>query len=251
MAESVHYFLSNQGLTANTAVRAFGLASLGTIRSDSCIDNRSMPKGLHLIVDTGIVADRAGIGGITLFGTSRIRHFGLVLVPLCFDGYGLAGEFLITDGTVHDVIVGAVNSTCGLNFVLNDGLTFGVAESVDHFLLQQNFAADRAVLTFGLAGLGAGRLHLSVDCFHMNASPNAIYVFERGRRGSGSLKSGSLKIRPVRIFCLGRRDGYCIVLSIFAAILCYLIGFRLRTIRNDYLARSGRINICAEVLSVS
>ena len=182
MTGSIH-LVSNVGVaTGSTSIG--GVACLGAGRGGHdafvavtmCGDSNGLASELS-------ATDRAVhyiiIGAV--FGTGGC-HFvlndGLPFgVAKCIGGDGLTSELHLTHRTVLHAIIGAGIGTISGGLILNHRLTRFVAESIDHFLLHQNFVTDRAVLTFGQAGLGAGRLYFGIFSFHMNAGPNAVLIF--------------------------------------------------------------------------
>ena len=211
MALGRDLFLGNEYSIADGAVLAFGQTSLRAGRSLCCIDYfcvagrgdlfhtgenritngalrtgcmtslgagsgpfRNFNRGMPGCIDgfgLGCIANCAGVGLDTGILTGR-RGRDLALIP----AVALGGDlFLCFDHRSADRAAGTVRQA-GIGagrFLARNGF-FLVAGRGNHFLRNENFVADGAVLTLSLAGFRAGRLNGSINGLDMPLSLNGL-----------------------------------------------------------------------------
>ena len=211
MALGRDLFLGNEYSIADGAVLAFGQTSLRAGRSLCCIDYfcvagrrdlfhtgedcltngalrtgfmtslgagsglfRNFNRGMPGCIDRfglGCIANCAGVGLDTGILTGR-RGRDLALIP----AVALGGDlFLCFDHRSADRAAGTVRQA-GIGagrFLARNGF-FLVAGRGNHFLRNENFVADGAVLTLSLAGFRAGRLNGSINGLDMALSLNGL-----------------------------------------------------------------------------
>ena len=172
MAESVNdLFLAAQLFAANGAIDDFVIgAGLGAACRYFVLANGfafGMTECFDFFIRC-IVAAGAGIVGIpTDLGTRcRFCFVMLEIMPECINDLFLAAQLFAADGAVNDFVIRAGLGTACRYFVLTNGLTFGMTESIS-VLNAANFA---------FSGFGASCRAAAMACFVVDLVAAAAFV---------------------------------------------------------------------------
>ena len=170
MAGRRDFFHTGEDRLTNGTLRTGFMTSLGAGSGPFRNFNRGMPGCIDCF-GLDCIANCAGVGLDTGILTGR-RGRDLALIPavalggdlfLCFDHCSANRAA----GTVRQAGIGAGR------FLARNGF-FLVAGRGNHFLRNENFVADGAVLTLSLAGFRAGRLNGSINGLDMPLSLNGL-----------------------------------------------------------------------------
>ena len=154
--------------------------------------------------------NRAGLSTGCIHGSS-----GGVLVTGCWDGDSLAVGFNTTDGTIGNIVIGAVGIAISSDFILNYDIAMGMAAGIRVGVLV-GVAADRAgvggVAAGGTGGGGySGRVIMAIGFTLSFATDGA------------SLGSGAGCIDPIMTRC---HDNLCILMATDGTCIGGLTVFR-------------------------
>ena len=158
---SRNFFLSNKHFVADRAMFAFGLAGCGAGSFNGFVNHLGMTRSRNNL-GLCFFADRAGVGLDAGILTGR-RGRDLALIPTVALGGNL---FLRFDNRSADRAADAIRQTrFGAGRRLAHNGLLSVAGSRDHFLFNNDFVANRAMLTFGQSSLRAGWSLCCIDYF--------------------------------------------------------------------------------------
>ena len=172
MALGGNHFLCNDDLVADRAVLALGLAGLGAGRCNCQVSDLGVALGGNLFqAGEGCAADGAlrtrlvaGLGA----GGRLLRHVNAGVAG-CTDCFGLG---LVADRAGIGLDTGVQTGRRGRDLALIPAVSLGG----NNFLLNEDFVADRAVLTLGQASLGTGRLDCRVDDLGVSLGGDGLAV---------------------------------------------------------------------------
>ena len=197
MPLSRNLFLRYKHFIANRAMFAFGLAGCGASSCNSFVDHLGMTLGGNLSlcnddrVADGAMLARGLAGRRTGRRNSRIDDLGVAGGIDCF------GLGLVADCAGVGLNAGALTGGSGCDLALIPAVALGG----NNFLLNEDFVADRAVLTLGLAGRRTGRLNRWVNDLGVALGGDFLLCNENLVTGGAVLALGQTRLRAGRLDC--------------------------------------------------